>query len=80
MSDKPEMAGDSPVMITLKNNENYAWCSCGKSDNQPWCNGSHRETHFNPLIFSSEKSKKTAICMCKHTKNPPYCDGSHMNL
>ena len=80
MSDKPEMAGKSPAMITLKNNENYAWCSCGRSDNQPWCNGSHRETHFNPLIFSSEKSKKTVICMCKHTKNPPYCDGSHMNL
>ena len=80
MSGKPEIAGESPVMIDLKIDENYAWCSCGKSINQPWCNGSHKETHFNPLVFSSEESKKSAICMCKHTKNPPYCDGSHMNL
>lgn len=80
MSKKPEIAGKSPVMIDLKKAENYAWCSCGMSANQPWCNGSHKDTSFNPLIFSSEESKKSAICKCKHTKNPPYCDGSHMNL
>jgi len=80
MSEKPEIAGKSPVMIDLKEGENYAWCSCGMSANQPWCNGSHKDTSFNPLIFSSEESKKSAICTCKHTKNPPYCDGSHMNL
>ena len=80
MSEKPEIAGVSPVMIDLKKGENYAWCSCGMSTNQPWCNGSHKKTSFNPLIFSSEESEKSAICTCKHTKNPPYCDGSHMNL
>lgn len=80
MSEKPEIAGKSPVIIDLKKDENYAWCSCGMSMNQPWCNGSHKETSFNPLIFSSEESKKSAICTCKHTKNPPFCDGSHMNL
>lgn len=80
MSGKPEIAGKSPVTITLKTDENYAWCSCGKSANQPWCNGSHKETNFKPLIFSSDEIKNIVICMCKHTQNPPYCDGSHVNL
>ena len=80
MSGKPEIAGKSLVTITLKNDENYAWCSCGKSANQPWCNGSHKETNFKPLIFSSYEIKNIVICMCKHTQNPPYCDGSHVNL
>ena len=48
MSEKPEIAGKSPVMIDLNKGENYAWCSCGMSMNQPWCNGSHKETSFNP--------------------------------
>ena len=80
MSGKPEIAGKSHVTITLKNDENYAWCSCSKSANQQWCNGSHKETNFKPLIFSSDEIKNIVICMCKHTQNPPYCDGSHVNL
>ena len=68
------------MTTTLKNDKNYAWCSCGKSANQPWCNGSHKETNFKPLIFSSDEIKNIVICMCKHTQNPPYCDGSHVNL
>ena len=78
--DKPEIAAKKPIIIKIKKGNNYAWCSCGKSENQPWCNGSHKDSMFNPLIFSSDESKKGAICMCKHTKNPPYCDGSHLNL
>ncbi|MGK7371680.1 MAG: CDGSH iron-sulfur domain-containing protein, partial [Candidatus Halalkalibacterium sp. M3_1C_030] len=22
----------------------YAWCACGESDNQPYCDGSHKGT------------------------------------
>lgn len=80
MIDKPEIAAKKPVIIDIEKGNNYAWCSCGKSENQPWCNGSHKDSMFNPLIFSSDENKKGAICMCKHTKNPPYCDGSHLNL
>ena len=80
MIDKPEIAAKKPVIIDIEKGNNYAWCSCGKSENQPWCNGYHKDSMFNPLIFSSDESKKGAICMCKHTKNPPYCDGSHLNL
>ena len=64
-------------MEELEKGKTYAWCSCGKSDTQPWCNGAHQGSEFKPHIFIAEESKPAPICMCKKTKNPPYCDGSH---
>ena len=64
-------------MEELEKGKTYAWCSCGKSDTQPWCNGAHQGSEFKPHIFTAENSKPAPICMCKKTKNPPYCDGSH---
>ncbi|MCA9401343.1 MAG: CDGSH iron-sulfur domain-containing protein [Candidatus Omnitrophica bacterium] len=58
----------------------YAWCSCGASENQPLCDGSHRTTDFSPVIVEINEKKRVAWCGCKQTKNPPYCDGSHSNL
>ena len=78
--EKAKIAGDSPKIIELNSGTNYAWCSCGKSSNQPWCNGSHKGSSFTPHIFKQEESKKGALCMCKQTKNPPFCDGTHMKL
>ena len=65
---------------TIRKRKTYAWCSCGKSENQPWCNGAHVGTEFTPHIFTAEETKPAAICGCKQTKNPPYCDGSHASL
>jgi CDGSH-type Zn-finger protein len=61
---------------------NYAWCACGRSGRQPWCNGSHEvlEDGTRPHLFSINEPTKVALCMCKLTKNPPFCDGSHMAL
>ena len=67
-------------MEKLEKEKTYAWCSCEKSTNQPWCNGAHKGTVFNPIIFNVDENKAVAICGCKQTKNPPYCDGSHRNL
>jgi len=67
-------------MIQLEKGKTYAWCSCGKSDNQPWCNGAHKGSGGSPIVFIAEETKTVSMCMCKHTKNPPYCDGSHSSL
>lgn len=80
MDKKGKAAGESPTIVDLESGKNYAWCSCGMSENQPWCNGSHKDTDFNPQVFSLEEDKKVAICLCKQTNNPPYCDGSHNKL
>ena len=73
-------ADNKPKMVELEAGKNYAWCACGRSKNQPWCDGSHVETNIKPKIFKVEENKKAAMCMCKQTKNPPFCDGSHNKL
>lgn len=78
--DNPKVAGTAPKILDLEKGKKYAWCACGKSENQPWCNGMHKESGFSPKVFQAEESKTAALCMCKQTKNPPYCDGSHNNV
>ena len=58
----------------------YAWCACGRSSNQPYCDGSHKGTEFSPYIEKIEETKRVAWCGCKHTNGVPFCDGSHKNL
>lgn len=78
--EQPKQAGKTPIMEQLDEGKTYAWCSCGKSENQPWCNGAHQGSEFKPKVFKAEAYEKKAICTCKQTKNPPYCDGSHASL
>jgi CDGSH-type Zn-finger protein len=75
-----EVAGKAPQMEKLESGKTYAWCACGKSANQPWCNGAHKGSGLAPSVFKAEETKTAAMCMCKQSKNPPYCDGSHMSL
>ena len=76
---KPTIADKKPVNITLEPGDHY-WCSCGKSSNQPFCDGSHAGTDFTPLKFSVDTEQEAYLCLCKPTKNPPYCDGTHAQL
>ena len=72
--------GTSPKMQELEKGKTYAWCTCGKSENEPWCNGAHKGSKFRPSVFNAEENKTAAMCMCKKTNTPPYCDGSHVSL
>jgi glutamate synthase domain-containing protein 2/CDGSH-type Zn-finger protein len=78
--DEPIIAGRKPANIVLEAGETYTWCRCGRSRNQPFCDGSHRSTSFTPVTFTAEESGAVHLCMCKHTGNAPYCDGSHARL
>jgi len=74
--DKPTIADNKPINVSLDKGEEYYFCACGKSQNQPFCDGSHAGTSFTPIAFKAEE-EDAYLCMCKHTKNPPFCDGSH---
>jgi len=78
MSD-PTIAQKSPYMLEVEPGK-YAWCACGKSENQPYCDGSHRGTDFSPIVTEITEKKTVAWCGCKHTANKPFCDGSHNGL
>jgi CDGSH-type Zn-finger protein len=77
--DQPEIARKSPYVLDLAPGT-YWWCSCGKSQNQPFCDGSHKDTGFTPVKIELSGPTQVALCGCKHSKNPPYCDGSHKQL
>lgn len=78
--EKPVVAGVSPVILELEKNKKLAWCSCGKSNNQPWCDGAHKGSGLSPKVFEVEETKAYALCMCKKTSNGPFCDGSHSKV
>lgn len=76
---EPTKAGNSPEVIELEKGKTYAWCACGDSKNQPYCDGSHKTTAFTPIVFQAEGGN-SALCMCKRSSNAPFCDGTHANL
>jgi CDGSH-type Zn-finger protein len=78
--DFPIIAAKSPAGVELSEGETYHWCRCGRSRNQPFCDGSHRQTSLTPIEFTAEKTETVYLCRCKGTGNAPYCDGTHKGL
>jgi CDGSH-type Zn-finger protein len=77
--DNPVRAADTPFGVDVEAGKSYFWCACGKSANQPFCDGSHKDTEFTPVKYEADESKKVFFCGCKASGNPPLCDGSHKN-
>jgi len=68
---------NSPIAVELEADKTYYWCTCGLSDNQPFCNGAHKGTDKKSLPFVEAAAGERFLCTCKQTQSPPYCDGSH---
>lgn len=70
------MPKNMPFMMRLEPGT-YHWCSCGKSAQEPFCDGSHGDTGKEPVEFTVQEKKLAGLCGCGRTQTPPYCDGSH---
>jgi CDGSH-type Zn-finger protein len=77
---KPHIAQKSPYAVEVEAGKSYWWCACGKSQSQPFCDGSHKGSEFVPTEYKAEKSGTVYFCGCKHSGNGPLCDGSHSKL
>ena len=51
MSD-PVVARKSPFAVEMEAGRSYWWCSCGRSQGQPFCDGSHKETEEFPVVLT----------------------------
>ena len=76
----PDIPQKTPLPVDVEEGRKYFWCSCGKSDRQPFCDGSHQGTEFLPLTYVAETTRTLYFCACKHTRGAPLCDGSHNGL
>lgn len=76
----PHIAARVPVVMELEAGQSYWWCRCGRSQNQPFCDGSHAGTEFEPMEFTVDEKKKYALCQCKHTAKSPFCDATHKRV
>ena len=76
---EPVCAQKSPYVLELKPGT-YYWCACGKSADQPFCDGSHAGTGFSPVELDLTENTTVSFCGCKQSKDAPRCDGSHKKL
>ena len=77
---EPVVAQKAPYGIDVKEGEEYWWCACGRSEKQPFCDGSHKGTGFSPLPHVAAADRTVYFCGCKKTSNQPLCDGTHNSL
>ncbi len=81
MSFLPKVSQKAPYITEETAGTRRAWCTCGLSQSQPFCDGNHREgTGMKSLGVVCDQTGKYAWCGCKQTKTPPFCDGSHASL
>lgn len=79
MSD-PIPAQKAPYGVQLEAGKDYAWCACGRSTKQPFCDGSHKAVGLRPVAFKAEKTGEAWLCGCKSSGNKPFCDGTHNKI
>ena len=73
MSDEKKNA---PIVMKVEAGV-YAWCACGKTGNEPYCDGSHAGTGMTPVVERITEERTVAWCACRKTDGAPFCDGSH---
>lgn len=83
----PKIAAKHPFKIDVEAGKKYFWCSCGASQNQPFCDGSHKAfknadgtSIMKSVTYEADETKTIYFCGCKYSKNGIFCDGTHNNL
>jgi len=69
-----------PKRVAVEAGKRYVWCTCRKSSDMPFCDGTHKGSEFKPVKFTAEKDAVVFFCACGKTGDQPLCDGSHQKL
>jgi len=76
---EPIVCRKAPLVQKVEPGE-YWWCACGRSKEQPFCDGSHQGTGLEPKKVEIKEADTVAWCMCKHCAAGIFCDGTHSRL
>ena len=76
----PVIAQRAPFQVSVAAGKEYWWCACGRSQAQPFCDGSHKGSGFAPVQYTADATGDAWFCGCKHTAGKPLCDGTHQRL
>lgn len=81
-ADEPVIAQKGPYKVELLAGYRYAWCACGLSKWQPFCDGSHTSSKagIKPHVFTQDKDQTAWLCGCKRSGKRPHCDSTHKKL
>ena len=74
------IAQKAPYKVAVEAGKTYYWCSCGRSQKQPFCDGAHKAVGLQPTSFTADASKDVYLCGCKVSAKEPFCDGTHKSL
>jgi CDGSH-type Zn-finger protein len=77
---EPVIAQKAPIPVEVEAGKTYFWCACGRSQKQPFCDGSHAGTDITPVKYTADADRKAFFCACKHSSKAPLCDGTHSRL
>ena len=77
MPDTPIIAQKAPYPVEVAAGKTYFWCACGRSQKQPFCDGSHKGTGLTPVKHVADKDGKLFFCGCKQSANQTIRDSSH---
>lgn len=76
----PTCPQKAPYPVAVQAGQSYWWCACGRSANQPFCDGSHKGSGLNPVKYAATEDKTVYFCGCKASAAQPLCDGTHKSL
>ena len=77
---EPVVSSRTPYAVQVQEGARYWWCACGRSKNQPFCDGSHKTTEFTPVEFVAPRTERVWFCGCKRSAGRPLCDGTHKTI
>lgn len=70
----------APYVTDVEAGKTYYYCTCGRSEKQPFCDGKHKGTSFSAMAWTAEKTGKAYFCGCRASQKEPMCDGTHKDL
>ncbi|XP_042341603.1 CDGSH iron-sulfur domain-containing protein 3, mitochondrial-like [Plectropomus leopardus] len=70
-STKAVPAARMPYRVKVSAGKRYAWCACGHSKKQPFCDGAHKSKapSISPLRFTPDTDRTVMLCACPTLHN-----------